>query len=72
MRIVSDRDFIVEIEDVLDAETCAALVAAFDASLDVRDGRVFHMHRGNVPESSDKYVISSFCEFPRSGPDGLP
>jgi hypothetical protein len=65
MRIVSDRDFIIEIEDVLDAGTCAALVAAFDASPDVRDGRVFHMDRGEET-SPDK--VSFDWTIPTDGP----
>jgi len=53
MRIDSDRDFIVDIEGMLDAETCRSIIDAFETCPDVRDGRVFHMDRGDV-ESSDK------------------
>lgn len=64
MRIVTQRDFIIELEDVLDRETCAAIVAAFDRSPDVRDGRVFHMDDGDTT-SPDK--VSFDLPIPASG-----
>jgi len=64
MRIVTDRDFIVEIEDVLDRETCVALVEAFERSPDVRDGRVFHMDHG---EQTNTDKVSFDLAIPTEG-----
>lgn len=64
MRLLSDRDFVVHFADVLDAETCRAVIAAFDRSPDVHDGRVFHMDRGEE-QNTDK--VSFDLAIPHDG-----
>lgn len=64
MRLLSDRDFIVHFSQVLDAETCGALIEAFERSPDVHDGRVFHMDHGEQ-HSPDK--VSFDLAIPTEG-----
>jgi len=56
VHITSDRDFIVEVEELLDADTCRALIEGFERSSDVRDGRVFHMDHGDE-SNTDKVSL---------------
>jgi hypothetical protein len=56
VRIVSAKDFIADVEDMLDADTCAAIIERFEASAEVHDGRVFHMDHGDA-RSQDKVSV---------------
>ena len=64
MRILSERDFVVHFEEVLDRGTCDAIIQAFEASSDRRDGRVFHMDDGDV-RNDDK--VSTDLPIPVDG-----
>ncbi len=64
MRVVSLQDFVIQVEDLLDAPSCADIIRRFDADPHVREGLALHADRG--AEVNDDKVCRDLA-IPREG-----